>query len=199
MSEIGPLLIVKSDGSMERFSESKLRRCFQAVLRETGKETHLAEPLARAVAMHLQEGPLPELLNSDYLARCVRAALEQTGLEDSAEAYVAHRRQRKALRKRLRIFDPSQPQRSAAPWKKSSVVGTLIKDFGLRRSVARTLAGEIEQRVMDLGYRVVRTPLLAELVRNELMTWGLADELASGSSAELWSKPVASRWPARED
>jgi hypothetical protein len=59
------------------------------------------------------------------------------------------------------------------------VADALEARHGLRRSVARFLAGEVERRVLSLEYHVVSTALIAELIRNELLAWGLAEPTTS--------------------
>lgn len=193
------VVIAKAGGSTERFSEAKLRRCFRTVLREAGCDGDLAAPLARAVGLHLSEQAAPDSYNTEYLFRCAVAVLQQTNLLDAARCLEAHRNHRGEARMRVRVFDPQRPKRGCVAWKKSTVVGLLENRYGVRHSVARGLACEIENRVLALGFRVVRMPLLVELVQNELMAWGLLGEMSVEADAEMWSKPVGSRWPQREE
>jgi hypothetical protein len=66
------------------------------------------------------------------------------------------------------------------------LVATLENAYGLRHSVARFLAGRVEQQVFALNYRVVTKALLAELVRCEVLAWGLTgDAQLSGESAAI--------------
>lgn len=200
MDRIGELSIVKADGSSERFSESKLQRCLQQVLRGSAYDVKLAEPLARAVAMHVSGTRSTRPPASEYVFRCLLTVLKETGLDDAADALANHRRQRAAHRRRVRILVSSRTKRALLGWSKRAVVQSLMQQHGLQRPVARLLAGEIETRVFALGYRVVRAPLVTELTRNELMAWGLADEpaLAVGSSGAS-PAPEPARWPPREN
>lgn len=193
------VVIVKAGGSSERFSEAKLRRCVRIVLHETKHDPDLASPLARAVALHLQEQGDPERLCSQYVFECASAVLQQTSLADAARRLEAHRNHRAEARRRLRVFDPNRPKRGCAPWKKAAVVGVLENRFGVRHAVARALAGDLEARVFGLGYRIIRLPLLLAMIENELMSWGLLGDFSANVDAALWSKPVGARWPQREE
>jgi hypothetical protein len=172
------VVITKRDGTVERFSLSKLTNGLAACLRELNYDPALASPLARAVAMHLQEWSEPSPPSTSYIYRCVRAVLQQTGLSDVADALAAHRRRRQSQRQAIRVVDPEQPGCPGQAWRKSVLVATLHHDYGLRHAVCRFMAGQIESRVFALGYRVVSRPFLRELVRNEVLAWGLADEQA---------------------
>ncbi|QOJ15741.1 MAG: hypothetical protein HRU75_14325 [Planctomycetia bacterium] len=199
MSDAARVVIAKDGGAAERFSEAKLRRCLRIGLSEGGCEVELAGPLARAVGMHLAEQLDPCTLSTGYLFECVTAVLRRTNLEGAADALEAHRRRRSDSRNRLRVFDPARVKRGAVPWRKSAIVGLLENRFGVRHAVARGLAGEVESRVFGLGFRVVRLPLVIEVIENELMSWGLRGASGDDVEAVLWSKPVGSRWPAREE
>jgi hypothetical protein len=59
--------------------------------------------------------------------------------------------------------------------------------------VARFLAGQIEAQVFTLDYRLITRPFLSELVRSEVLAWGLADEdvlRAEVADAGLPATPV---------
>ena len=59
--------INKRDGSTEAFSTAKLRRCVESLLRSSGFDAHLATPLSKAVALHVERCDDDAPLTSDYL------------------------------------------------------------------------------------------------------------------------------------
>ena len=59
--------------------------------------------------------------------------------------------------------------------------------YDLGQPVARYLAGLIEERVFELGYRLLSKPFIAELVHNEVLAWGLLFE-RTGAIARRRSK-----------
>ena len=139
-------------------------------------DPRLAGPLGRAVAMHLQEWRDPAPPSTSYVYRCVRAVLQQTGLSDVADELAGHRQQRRWRRARIRVVDPDRPAQEGTLWHKAPLVETLQNHYGLRYPVARFLAGRVEHQVFALDYRVVSKAFLWELIRNEVLAWGLADE-----------------------
>ena len=84
----------------------------------------------------------------------------------------------------IRAAWPSEPGRSAARWRKAALVATLQNVYDLRQSVARFLAGRVEERVFGLRYRLVSKSLLAEMVREEVLAWGLL-EVRGGAAPQI--------------
>jgi hypothetical protein len=191
------IVLTKSDGTLERFSAAKLTNCLANVLRAQAYDPRLAGPLTNAVAMHLQEWQDPAPPTSAYIYRCVRAVLQQTGLSDVADVLAEHRRQRQARRRRLRVVDSEFARGPGHTWHKGRLVRTLQGRYGLRHGVSRFVAGRIEAQIFGLDYRTVSRPFLAELVRNELLAWGLADELPAGAGAP--GRPPVETGPPNEE
>lgn len=178
-----PLLISKRDGAVERFSRTKLRNCVARALQASAADARLAEPLSRAVELHMQEWTEPRPPTTDYLFRCVRSVLQQTGLSEAAEALQEHYRARRARRKRCRVVDQLHRESNATAWNKRAIVDTLHKRYGLSIGVARFLAGRVEDQALQLGSRFVSRSLLSELMAHELAAWGLIDSLFDASAA----------------
>ena len=86
------LVIIKQDRTLERFSPPKLRSCLARVIQLGDGETHLADPLAQAVELHLNHQNANEMPTSEYIFHCVSSVLQQTGLSEAALALSAHRR-----------------------------------------------------------------------------------------------------------
>jgi hypothetical protein len=170
------IAITKQDGSVECFRAAKLTACLTRVLDGRAYDPRLAGPLARAVAMHLEEWTDPRLPTTHYIFRCVCSVLQQTGLNDVAEDLINHRRLRASRRRRIRVIDDkARKGGKPRPWRKLSLVATLQDAFGISHAVARFLAGQVEAQVFALNYRLVTKAFLTELVRNEVLAWGLAD------------------------
>lgn len=192
-------MITKRDGTLECFSLPKLRNCLTTVLRAAATDVRPADPLARAVACHLRQWDDESLPSTGYIYHCVRTALLQTGLTEAAGEFAAHRRLRAARRRRVRVFDPALSEQPAVRWRKGALVGTLQNVYDLRQSVARFLAGRVEGQVFGLGYRLLSKVLVAELLRNELLAWGLLDmPVGAVRKGQVCLGPVASRQPEKE-
>ncbi len=198
MKRTRQIVITKRDGTLERFSFAKLTNCLATAMRGQAYDPRLAEPLARAVAMHLQDWADPKPPTSGYIYRCVRSVLRQTGLGEVAEDLASHRRRRSTRRRRIRVLGTDPAQRRGASWQKAALVETLQHRYGIRHSVARVLAGQIEQQVFALDYRVISKTFMAELVRNEVLAWGLADEQVLRASALSCPPPVGTHQTEEE-
>lgn len=166
-------VITKRDGSSEPFSSSKLRRCVEALLRGAGFDPHLATPLSKAVALHVERCDDEAPLTASYVFDCVHAVLSQTGLREAADGFQAHREERRRSRARISLCDDMGGSRSVVPWDKACLIATLIGKYGLRQTVSRYLASEIERKMIGLDYQSVSRELVTALTRNELSAWGL--------------------------
>lgn len=193
------LIVTKRDGTLERFRPTKLVATVARAMRARQYDPALAEPLVRAVALHLREWGDPRPPTTNYIHRCVCSVLRQTGLGDIGDDLAVSRRQRTLRRRQVRVVDRDGDPRGDA-WRKAVVVQTLQDVYGLRHAVCRFLAGQIEQQIFALNYRRVKKSFLAELVRNEVMAWGLADEQVLRAGARLSGSPtVVSRPPEQEN
>jgi hypothetical protein len=186
------IAITKRDGTVEKFDVMKLTNCLARVLRGRAYDPRLAGPLARAVALHLREWTGSRHPTTQYIFRCVASVLEQTGLGDVAEDLHQHRKLRAVRRRRTRVLeDAERPARGSHGWQKGAIVAALERNYGVRHTVARFLAGQIEMQIFALNYRVITRPFLAELVRNEILAWGLADQQVLTATASAVAAPVA--------
>jgi hypothetical protein len=197
--ETDAIIVAKRDGSFEPFRAAKLRRCLTLAMRSCHCDiVQVANALVEAVACHLRGWTGAEPPTSAYLYHCARTVLRQTGLGEAARRLASHRRRRVAQRRRVRVFDPRRLGDGAQPWRKALVVTALEHRYGLTRSVARILAGEVEARVFALRYRLIARPLVDELIRNELAAWGLVVEVPVESRGVTPDASVASPEPRKE-
>lgn len=176
------LTLVKRDGSHEPFARGKLRRAIAIGMRACKYDPDLADPLVQAVEVHLKYWDEPRLPTTDYVFRCVHAVLNETGLKDVAEELVQYRRWRRGRRRVVRVVREGD-KASSRPWRKSLIVRRLEKDFELQPATCRILASNVEQHVLGLGFAEVTQRLVDELLRTELMAWGLTEEVRPGSSS----------------
>ena len=190
MSKTTEIKIAKCGGGLEAFDRTKLRRCLADAMKACGRDPRYAEALAKAVELHLAEWQETQPPTTDYIFRCLRTALEKTGMAGVAQYLISQRRQRAEQRRRLSVFDADQADCPTIPWRKSWVAETLRREHGVGHSVARILAGEIERRVLALDYDVVSRSLIVEIVRNELLAWGLAEGGPGMPGVEVATKPA---------
>ena len=197
MKRIRQTVVTKRDGTVERFSFPKLNNCLAVAMRSLAYDPRLAGPLTKAVALHLQEWTGTSPPTTSYVYRCVLSVLQQTGLSDIADVLATHRRERRIRRARIQVVDPAVSSVRGEPWRKSVLVESLQSRYGLRHAVSRFMAGQIEARVFALNYRLVSRSFVAELTRNEVLAWGLADGQALGVNVAA-TPPVESRQPEEE-
>lgn len=190
------IVVTKQDGTLERFNLAKLTGSLAGAMRGHAYDPRLAVPLAKAVAMHLQDLQLTTPPTTDYIYRCARSVLQQTGLPDVADELANFRRQRRTRRRRVRVVDAALPEARGELWRKSALVQTLQTRYGLRHSVSRFVAGQIETQVFALDHREITRTFLAELVRNEVLAWGLADGRVMNEPA--YEPPVGTHQPDEE-
>ncbi len=178
-----PVRVIKRDGTTEPFSFAKLRNCLARVFEETAYERRLAVPLARAVAMHVEDRSAVRPPTTDYLYQCVREALIQTGLREVADALMSHRRLRRARRERVRIFEHASLTGPSVPWRKRDVMVELGASALLGPVVARFLAGEVERQLLDAPARAISRDSLQKKISEQVSAWGLV-ELPVGKMGE---------------
>ncbi|MFO0837678.1 MAG: hypothetical protein U1D55_04065 [Phycisphaerae bacterium] len=176
MNPDATLVVVKRDGTSEPFSLHKLRRCLTVGLAGSSHDGRIADALSRAVSVHLRQLTEHRRPTTDYIFGCVRTVLNRTRLSDIGDRLAQHRRMRAAARRRLRVSDALDSAGRTTRWQKRMIVAVLQNAHGLQRNTARILAGEIESRILSMNYAVVSQVLIAELIRNELLVWGLADD-----------------------
>jgi hypothetical protein len=192
------IIVTKRDGTLERFSQEKLSNCLREAMAEHAYEPALANPLVRAVELHLRDWQDSTPPTTTYIYRCVRSVLQQTGLSDVADGLAVHRRMRRSRRRRIRVLGEEAARQRGERWQKSALVETLQNRYGLRHAVARFLAGQIEAQVFALDYRVVSKAFLAELLRNEVLAWGLVDTTTLKVATALPHPPVHASQPEKE-
>lgn len=197
MKRAKTIIVTKRDGTLERFSPYKLGNCVARAMRGRACDPRLAEPLTRAVALHLEEFGGAQPPTTNYIHRCICSVLRQAGLPEVADDLCRQRRLRAVRRRQVRVVD-GDGAAAGEPWRKSQVVELLQARYGLRQDVCRFLAGQIEMQVFALNYRVLRRPFLAELVRSEVLAWGLADERSLQAELPPPSRPVATPRPEGE-
>lgn len=198
MSELREIMVVKRDGGVEPFERAKLRRCLGLAMQASRRDPHIADALSRAIELHLDEWRDRRPPTTEHVFCCVQRALAETGLEPAAQFLSRHRRGRAGRRLALVVVGSGGSNSRPTPWRKSLVSDLLQSRHGLSRSTARILAGEIEDRVLSLGYRVVTARLIVELVRSELAAWGLGHDVTDGAECVVNPDVLAGGAPTKE-
>jgi hypothetical protein len=169
----------KRDGSLEPLSYAKLLNCLRRGLEAGGEavgtEASIAAGLAEAVHDHLRKAFREEPVDSKHLSELVEVVLAQTGHTAACWAAQQHRAMREQQRRRVMVANPrpSDGRYIRRRWDKSHIVQHLRRQHGLDAPVARMLAGRVEQLVFNCGLKVVTVGLVYEMIKSELLAWGL--------------------------
>jgi len=178
-SDAPRLNVVKEDGSVEIFSMSKLVQCIRCGLQAGGEPTHLDLPLAagmaEAVYEFLRKTSDGRPVFSRSIADLVDQVLTQTGHTDAGLAIREFKNWRNQNRRRLLVASPRKRDGRFIQrrWKKTHLLTHLRRKQHLDAPVARMIGGRVEQLIFHTGLRVVTTGLVTEMVKSELLAWGL--------------------------
>jgi len=162
-----PLIFCKLTGGM--------RRALEASGEAVGAEAVTAAGLAEAIRDHLRRTAREEPIDTRYLSELVELVLLQTGHQGAAAAFHQYQSLRDQQRRRLMVASPrpADGRYVQRRWDKSLVVQHLRRQHGIEPSVARFIAGRVEQLVFSCGLRVVTGGLVYEVIKSELLAWGL--------------------------
>lgn len=126
----------------------------------------ISEQMAEAVTFYLYSKQKSKSVTTDEIYLMILAVLKDTGHAAAAEALNHHRSQRRLQRKRIEVISDHQSDDShGLPWNKSTIVFNLVSRQNINRSLARAIAGSVEDKVLKMGLSKVRTSLVGELVQ----------------------------------
>ncbi|MEE8385402.1 MAG: ATP cone domain-containing protein [Dehalococcoidia bacterium] len=171
------LQVRKCDGSLEPFVLVKLTNSIRNGLQAGGEAAGLdaGGGLAEAVHQYVRQSPRDEPVQSAYLAELVELVLTHTG---HAAASMAMRRYRAFLEERRRRLMVASARSSDGRfvrrrWNKALIVQHLRRQHMLGAPVSRMIAGRVEQLIFNCGLKVVTSGLVYEMIKSELLAWGL--------------------------
>lgn len=175
----GTIRVLKRDGSIETFNFSKLLNCIRHGFQGSGEplERHQAtsKGLAEAVQTYLERTEPNSPVPTHYLAELVELVLTQTGYTAASLVIKEHAELRGRRRSWVKVAQRRERDGRIVQkrWSKSRVVKHLCDSHRLETPSARMIAGRVEQLVFNCGIKVVTTGLVDEMVRSELLAWGL--------------------------
>ena len=178
-SQDDTLRVRKRDGSIEPFWSAKLldgiRRGLEAGGEAPGLAVSTATGLAEAVHEHVRRTCQDTLVESKLLSELVEVVLNQTGFTAACMAFQRYQSYRARQRRRVMVASlrPSDGRYRRRRWNKSHIVEHLRRRHLLEVPVARMMAGRVEQSVFDCGLDVVTSGLVYEMIKSELLAWGL--------------------------
>jgi len=170
--------VMKTDGTAEPYLHTKVLGTFHHALSESGEPNlYAAEQMAQAVTYYLYSQPHSRTVTTDEIHLMIQSVLCDTGHILAAEALNQHRNQRKLQRRRIEVVEDTPDDNAAAvPWSKSAIVEHLVSRYHLRRSLARVIAGQVEETIFRMEIFRIRKGLIRHLVETETEAMLQAEE-----------------------
>ena len=191
------LAVKKRDGRVAPFDKNKIADAiFKAAEAVGGEDQTLALELSDIVTLHLKNqfgNDMPEI---EQIQDLVEKVLIETGHAKTAKAYILYREKRAAVRDSLKIRKEVKDGANStdiallvAPvtkeeffkWDKARITEALIKETGIAREIAETVARSVEKKIFASGITRLSTGLIRELVDNELFEMGFGQKLKTQS------------------
>ncbi|MDH4203022.1 MAG: hypothetical protein OEV87_09015 [Phycisphaerae bacterium] len=158
--------VLKADGSTESYLHTKvlgtLHRAMAAVESDC---LETAQMLSDAVTYFLYRHPDSKALTTDQIHQMVLTVLDGAGFGAASEALNAHRLNRRLQRRRLEVLDSEYPV-----WDKRCIVRDLMEHYCLERSLARAIAGAVEEKVLRMGVLRIRKGTIRHLMIADMET-----------------------------
>lgn len=198
--------VQKSDGTHEIYLHTKVMGAIAHALGEGGYfDVGVTEHLAEAVTTFLRRRYAGGCVSSDEIHSMIEVVLGDTGHEAAALSLHQHRLQRAMQRNRLEVVHhqgdltvadvldqtASCEQCAVEPWNKSIIAQDLTLHYGIPADLARALAGNVEEQVLQLGLRQVTSTVIKALVVNELLLTQRAQRALEARQPEPAEEPVA--------
>ena len=172
------LKVIKADGSIEEYFHTKVMGTINNALGEVDQANiDIAEQFAEVVTFFLYNQYNRRTVTSGDIFSMIKVVLAATGYEDAAVALSEHYFTRKIKRSRIEVvlldvqdladaelLTGAEETTGRFRWDKSRIVGDLIAGHGVCRQTARTIAAMVEERVFNVGMKLVPSSLIKQLV-----------------------------------
>ena len=156
--------VLKADGSTESYLHTKvlgtLHRAMAAVESDC---LETAQMLSDAVTYFLYRHLESKTLTTDQIHQMVLTVLDGAGFGAASEALNAHRLTRRLQRHRVEVLDSEYPV-----WDKGCIVRDLMEQYCLERSLARAIAGAVEEKVLRMGVLRIRKGTIHHLMIGDM-------------------------------
>lgn len=156
--------VTKFDGTVEPYLHTKvlgtLHRAITAV-EEDCLET--AEILSDAVTYYLYKNQPDGSLNTEQIHQMIVTILKGAGCDTAAHYLSDSRLQRRLQRRRIEVLDSDEPV-----WTKNRIVQDLITQYGMQRSLARAVAGSVEEKILRMGPTRIRKGMIRHMVLTDM-------------------------------
>ena len=156
--------VTKSDGSTEPYLHTKVfGTLHRALTVEPEGDLETAQMLSDAVTYFLYGKSGPRFLTTDQVHQMVLTVLEGAGYVLAAERLNAHRLNRRLDRRRIEVIDSDDIE-----WNKGCIVRDLMNQYNIAPSLARAIAGSVEETVLRMGVNRLRKGVIGHLVMADM-------------------------------
>jgi hypothetical protein len=166
--------VVKRDGSEQSFDVLRLTETITACLQGVGEKAVLAQQFSDTVVVRTSNAV--GLVATTELAKIIIEVLESYGCAAAAEAFAWYRLEEEDLVSNLRVHTQTGRETQSQRWHRERLARSLMRDRYFESAVARTVARNVERRLVATGLRHVTGRLVAALAENECRTMGLRGE-----------------------
>lgn len=164
--------VTKNDGTVEPYLHTKVLGTFNYALALVDDDSlFAAEQLAEAVTFYIYGAEGKQMLTSEEIHLMILSVLTGTGYGHAAQALSRHRLTRRLQRRRIEVIsETAGGDACAEPWDKSRIVTDLIDEREIEPSLARTIAGAVEEKVLAMKLGRIRKGLIRQLVMTDTET-----------------------------
>jgi hypothetical protein len=172
------LKVIKADGSIEEYSHTKVLATINNALCGDGQaDVYVAEQLAEVVTYFLYHRQNGRTVTSSEIFSMIKAVLSATSYEEAAIGLSEHHFQRRLKRSRTEVvsidiqgltdaelFAGGEAENVRSRWNKSRIIENLVTDYNLCTPTARTIASMVEEKIFNMGIKLVPSSLIRQLV-----------------------------------
>jgi transcriptional regulator NrdR family protein len=156
--------VIKSDGSTEPYLHTKVfGSLHRAMAVEVSDCIETAQILSDAVTYFLYRRSGPRSLTTDQIHQMILTVLEGAGFRYAAECLNAHRLNRRLERHRIEVIDSE-----FGAWDKQHIIRELTEQYNIEPSLARAIAGSVEDTVLRMGVLHIRKGMIRHLVMTDM-------------------------------
>jgi len=151
---------LKADGSTEPYLHTKVLGTLHRAMAAVDSDClETAQMLSDAVTYFLYRHRETKTLTTDQIHQMILTVLDGAGFGAASETLNAHRLGRRLQRRRIEVLDSEYPV-----WNKGCIVRDVMEHCCLERSLARAIAGAVEEKVLRMGVLRIRRGTIHHLV-----------------------------------
>lgn len=180
--------IRKREGYLVNFDEGKIYNAVISAMEAVGEKNQgEARKITNHVIYKLEVNFEKKIPSVEEIQDIVEEQLISAGLNKVAKAYIIYRNKRNEIRKKLYVRGAKKQYKDTtemsllvsttakeklSPWDRNRIIDALCKEAEITPEIARKIAKNVEEKILNLNFNNISTALIRELVDNELFTRG---------------------------